>query len=105
MYNNYSCKTIHYSPGAKIMITLLTNTVKVYLHDDGTIQDAPEGGALFGDIDGNVLFNSLDDFLASNVVTSIISEDGYKFAVTDDGVTDGDMSFDSLQSAIEALQS
>jgi hypothetical protein len=87
------------------MLTLLTNTVKVYLHDDGTIQDAPEGGALFGDIDGNVLFDSLDSFLAAHTVTSIISEDGYKFAVTDNGVSNGDMSFDSLQSAIEALQS
>ena len=87
------------------MLTLITNTVKVYLHDDGTIQDAPESGALFGDIDGNVLFDSLDSFLATNTVTAIISEDGYKFAVTDDGVTNGDMSFDSLQSAIEALQS
>ena len=87
------------------MITLLTNTVKVYLHDDGTIHDAPEGGALFGDIDSNVLFDTLDAFLASNVVTSIISEDGYKFSVTDDGVSNDDMSFDSLQSAIEALQS
>jgi hypothetical protein len=87
------------------MLTLITNAVKVYLHDDGTIHDAPESGALFGDIDSNVLFNSLDDFLAAHTVTSIISEDGYAFAVTDDGVTNGDMSFDSLQSAIEALQS
>lgn len=87
------------------MITLLTNTVKVYLHDDGTIQDAPEGGALFGDIDSNVMFDTLADFLATNIVTSIISEDGYKFAVTDDGVSNDDMSFDSLHSAIEALQS
>jgi hypothetical protein len=87
------------------MITLHTNTVKVYLHDDGTIHDAPEGGALYGDIDSNVLFDTLDAFLASNVVTSIISEDGYRFAVTSDGVSNDDMSFDSLQSAIEALQS
>jgi hypothetical protein len=87
------------------MLTLITNTVKVYLHDDGTVCDAPESGALFGDIDGNVLFNTLDSFLATNTVTSIISEDGYTFAVTDDGVTNDDMSFDSLQSAIEALQS
>jgi hypothetical protein len=87
------------------MITLITNAVKVYLHDDGTVCDAPESGALFGDIDGNVLFNTLDDFLAAHTVTSIISEDGYKFDVTDDGVTNGDISFDSLQSAIEALQS
>ena len=87
------------------MLTLLTNTVKVYLHDDGTIQDAPEGGALFGDIDGNVLFDSLDSFLVAHTVTSIISEDGYKFAVTDDGVTNDDMSFDNLRAAIEALQS
>jgi hypothetical protein len=87
------------------MITLHTNTVKVYLHDDGTIHDAPEGGALYGDIDSNVLFDTLDAFLASNVVTSIISEDGYAFAVTSDGVSNEDMSFDSLQTAIEALQS
>jgi hypothetical protein len=87
------------------MITLLTNTVKVYLHDDGAIHDAPEGGALFGDIDSNVLFDTLDDFLAAHTVTSIISEDGYAFAVTADGVSNDDMTFDSLQSAIEALQS
>jgi hypothetical protein len=87
------------------MITLLTNTVKVYLHDDGTIHDAPESNALRGAVDSNIMFDSLDSFLAAHTVTSIISEDGYKFAVTDDGVTDGDMSFDSLQSAIEALQS
>ena len=87
------------------MITLLTNTVKVYLHDDGTVCDAPESSAVFGDIDDIVLFESLDDFLVEYTVTAIISEDGYKFAVTDDGVTNGDMSFDSLHSAIEALQS
>ena len=87
------------------MLTLITNAVKVYLHDDGTIHDAPESNALRGAVDSNLMFNSLDDFLATNTVTSIISEDGYKFSVTDDGVTNGDMSFDSLQSAIEALQS
>jgi hypothetical protein len=87
------------------MITLLTNTVKVYLHDDGTIQDAPESNALRGAVDSNIMFDSLDDFLAAHTVISIMSEDGYKFAVTDDGVSNGDMSFDSLQSAIEALQS
>jgi len=38
-------------------------------------------------------------------VTSIISEDGYKFDVTNDVVFNDDMSFDSLQSAVEALQS
>jgi hypothetical protein len=87
------------------MITLITNAVKVYLHDDGTIHDAPESGALYGDINSDLLFDSLDDFLAAHTVTSIISEDGYKFDVTDDGVTNGDMSFDSLSAAIEALQS
>lgn len=87
------------------MITLLTNTVKVYLHDDGTIHDAPESGALFGDINSNVMLDSLDSFLAAHTVISIMSEDGYTFTVTDDGVSNDDMSFDSLQSAIEALQS
>lgn len=87
------------------MITLNTNTLTVYLHDDGAIYDAPEGGALFGDINSDLLFESLDEFLAAHTVISIMSEDGYKFAVTDDGVSNDDMSFDSLQSAIEALQS
>jgi predicted transcriptional regulator len=75
------------------------------LHDDGKIYSDAEGGALYGDINSDLLFDSLDDFLASHDVISIMSEDGYTFAVTDDGVTNGDMSFDSLQSAIEALQS
>lgn len=87
------------------MITLITNAVKVYIHDDGTICDTPESNALRGAVEANVMFDSLDSFLATNIVTSIISEDGYKFAVTDDGVTNGDMSFDSLSAAIEALQS
>lgn len=87
------------------MLTLITNTVKVYLHDDGTVCDAPESNALRGAVDSNIMFDSLDSFLATNTVTSIISEDGYKFAVTNDGVSNDDMSFDSLHSAIEALQS
>ena len=87
------------------MITLYTNDAYFYLHDDGMIHDAPESGALFGDVQSNVLFSSLDDFLVAHTVISIMSEDGYKFAVTDDGVSNDDMSFDSLQSAIEALQS
>lgn len=87
------------------MITLITNTVKVYLHDDGTICDTPESNALRGAVDSNIMFDTLDAFLASNVVTSIISEDGYTFAVTSDGVSNDDMSFDNLSAAIEALQS
>ena len=87
------------------MITLNTNTATFYLHDNGTVCDAPEGNALFGDIDANVLFDTLDVFLESNTVTSITSEDGYKFAVTNDVVFNDDMSFDSLQSAVEVLQS
>jgi hypothetical protein len=87
------------------MITLNTNTATFYLHDNGTVCDAPEGNALFGDIDANVLFDTLDVFLESNTVTSITSEDGYKFAVTNDVVFNDDMSFDSLQLAVEVLQS
>ena len=87
------------------MLTLHTIETSYYLHDDGKIYSDSEGGALFGDINSDLLFDSLDDFLAAHTVISIMSEDGYKFAVTDDGVTNGDMSFDSLQSAIEALQS
>jgi hypothetical protein len=87
------------------MITLNTNTATFYLHDDGTVCDAPEGNALFGNVEANVLFDTLEAFLATNTVTSITSEDGYKFAVTNDVVFNDDMSFDSLQSAVEALQS
>jgi hypothetical protein len=87
------------------MITLHTNTAAYYLHDDGMIYNAPESNAVFGDIDSNLLFDSLNLFLQCYTVTSITSEDGYKFAVTEDGVTNGDLSFDSLESAIEALQS
>jgi hypothetical protein len=86
------------------MITLHTNTAAYYLHDDNMIYDAPESNAVFGDVDSNLLFDSLDLFLQCHDVTSITSEDGYKFAVSADGVSNGDMSFDSLQSAIEALQ-
>jgi hypothetical protein len=87
------------------MITLNTNTATFYLHDDGTVCDAPESNALFGEIYSNVLFDTLEAFLTTNIVTSIISEDGYKFDVTNDVVFNDDMSFDSLQSAVEALQS
>ena len=87
------------------MITLHTSTAAYYLHDDGMIYNAPESNAVFGDVDSNLLFDSLNLFLQCHAVTSITSEDGYKFAVTEDGVTNGDMSFDSLESAIEALQS
>jgi hypothetical protein len=87
------------------MIKLNTNTATFYLHDDGTVCDAHESNALFGEIYSNVLFDTLEAFLATNTVTSIISEDGYKFDVTNDVVFNDDMSFDSLQSAIEALQS
>ena len=87
------------------MIILHTNTANYYLHDDNMIYDAPESNAVHGDIDSEVLFDSLDLFLQCYTVTSITSEDGYKFTVSADGVTNGDMSFDSLQSAIEALQS
>jgi hypothetical protein len=87
------------------MITLNTNTATFYLHDDGTVCDAHEGNALFGEIYSNVLFDTLEAFLVNNTVTSIISEDGYKFDVTNDVVFNDDMSFDSLQSAVEALQS
>jgi hypothetical protein len=87
------------------MITLHTSTAAYYLHDDGMIYNAPESNAVFGDIDSEVLFDSLATFLQSHAVVSIVSEDGYKFAVTEDGVTNGDMSFDSLESAIEDLQS
>lgn len=87
------------------MIKLNTNTATFYLHDDGTVCDAHESNALFGEIYSNVLFDTLEAFLATNTVTSIISEDGYKFDVTNDIVFNDDMSFDSLQSAVEALQS
>jgi hypothetical protein len=87
------------------MITLNTNTATFYLHDNGTVCDAPEGNALFGNVEANVLFDTLEAFLATNTVTSIISEDGYKFDVTNDVVFNDDMSFDSLQLAVEALQS
>jgi len=87
------------------MIKLNTNTATFYLHDDGTVCDAHESNALFGEIYSNVLFDTLEAFLATNTVTSIISEDGYKFDVTNDVVFNDDMSFDSLQSAVEALQS
>ena len=87
------------------MIKLNTNTATFYLHDDGTVCDAHESNALFGEIYSNVLFDTLEAFLVNNIVTSIISEDGYKFVVTNDIVFNDDMSFDSLQSAVEALQS
>lgn len=87
------------------MITLHTIETSYYLHDDGMIYSDAEGGALFGEINSDLLFDNLDDFLAAHDVISIMSEDGYKFTVDADGVSNGDMSFDSLQSAIEALQS
>ena len=87
------------------MIKLITNTESFYMHDDSMIYDAPQSDALFGDVDSNLLFDSLNSFLAKNTVVAIMSEDGYKFTVNANGVSNGDMSFDSLQSAIEALQS
>jgi hypothetical protein len=87
------------------MITLHTSTAAYYLHDDGMIYNAPESNAVHGDIDSAVLFDSLDTFLQFHAVVSIVSEDGYKFTVSADGVTNDDMSFESLQSAIEVLQS
>lgn len=87
------------------MIILHTNAANYYLHDDNMVYDAPESNAVFGDVDSNLLFDALDLFLQCHDVTSITSEDGYRFTVNADGVTNGDMFFDSLQSAIEALQS
>lgn len=87
------------------MITLHTNAAAYYLHDDNMIYNAPESTAVYGEIDSDLLFDSLDLFLQCHDVISITSEDGYKFTVSADGVSNGDMSFDSLQSAIEALQS
>ncbi len=75
-----------------------------YLHDNGTIHDAPESTALCGETDNTILYDSLDTFLQWRTVTAITSEDGYKFTVTADSVTNGDMTFDNLESAIEELQ-
>jgi hypothetical protein len=84
------------------MLTLITEDgYKFYLLDDGRVVDSLDEDtrdmtfetlALFGDINSDLLFNSLTDFLAAHNVISIMSEDGYKFTV-------------SVQSAIEALQS
>ena len=77
------------------MITLHTDTAAYYLLDDGMVYDA---------LDSIVPIDSLDVFLNSHNVTSITSEDGYKFTVSPDGVSNGDMTFDNLESAIEELQ-
>ena len=94
------------------MIKLITNTNSFYMHDDSMIYDAPQSDALFGDVDSNLLFDSLDSFLATNTVVSVMSEDGYKFYLLDDGrVVDSldentrDMSFDTLAQFVEAMQS
>lgn len=77
------------------MITLQTDTAAYYLLDDGMVYDA---------LDSILPIESLDVFLNSHNVTSITSEDGYKFTVTADCVTNGDMTFNNLESAIEVLQ-
>jgi hypothetical protein len=86
------------------MITLHTPAADYFLHDDGIIYDAPESTALCGTTDSTMLFDSLDNFLKRHTVTSITSEDGYTFTVTADSVTNGDMTFNNLESAIEELQ-
>jgi hypothetical protein len=86
------------------MIILHTDTADYYLHDDGIIYDAPEITALCGTTDSTMFFNSLDNFLQWHTVTAITSEDGYKFTVTADSVTNGDMTFNNLESAIKELQ-
>lgn len=86
------------------MITLHTDTADYYLHDNGIVYDAPESTALSGTTESVMLFDSLDVFLKWHTVTSITSEDGYKFTVTADCVTNGDMTFNNLESAIEELQ-
>jgi hypothetical protein len=86
------------------MIILHTDTADYYLHDNGMIYDAPESTALYGTTDSTMLFDSLDTFLQWHTVTAITSEDGYKFTVTADSVTNGDMTFNNLESAIEELQ-
>jgi hypothetical protein len=86
------------------MIILHTDTANYYLHDNGMIYDAPESTALYGTTDSTMFFDSLDTFLQWHTVTAITSEDGYKFTVTADSVTNGDMTFNNLESAIEELQ-
>lgn len=86
------------------MIKLHTTAADYFLHDNGMIYDAPESTALHGTTDSTMLFDCLDNFLKWHTVTSITSEDGYKFTVTADGVTNGDMTFNNLESAIKELQ-
>ena len=77
------------------MIKLHTAAADYYLLDDGMIYDSPDCAVMFG---------SPENFLRWHTVTAITSEDGYKFTVTADCVTNGDMSFDNLESAIKELQ-